>query len=680
MYLPENRKRQCENMEIISGTKKYLIITIMNIMKKKFSVFNRLSGSALDGKVPSLKLSGAKTLAGFSLLLVFSFSVRAQLPGKGDEQGLEVGRLDLHQDSLAVSEALAGWWKASQETLEERMSWYNEAKFGCFIHWGVYSAAGGEWNGKIVHGYAEHLMRSQKIPLAEYRERLVKPFYPAAFDADEWMRHVRDAGMRYFIITAKHHDGFAMFPSDAHPYDIRLTAFPRDPMKELREAARKYDVRFGFYYSHAFDWEHPDAPGNDWDYNHPGGDRLLHGANWWMNCPEFLPHAEKYVTEKSIPQIQELIRNYQPDILWFDTPGKLPLYENIRILKAIREMAPDIVINGRLVRFGKLNFGDYVNTGDRAAYFFPVDRKYWEAIPTTNESYGYSKHDHSHKPSSHFIRLLASATAKGGNILMNVGPTGDGKWDTTDVKIFEEVGAWLKINGDAIYGNVKTGVPVQNWGVTTRKDDRLYLHIYRYPKTGRLVVGGLSADVAEAYLAANRQTVKCEKLGNEDMLVRLPAVCPDTVNTVVVLQLKNGDYTTGSYRLLEPGEKNILLTFDALLSKGLSTGDGKKYRNYIHNWTDHRQSVTWNVRLRQPASYRMSLEYNKLAASDTGVIIVVVDGKPYKASYAANRQTKDCERLQVATVELEPGEHTIVLKGEQYQGKQFMRPMQLTLE
>ncbi len=601
--------------------------------------------------------------------------------GKGDEQGMEIGRLDLQRDSVAVRGALTGWWAESQKTLEKRMDWYSEAKFGCFIHWGVYSLAGGEWNGKPVRGYAEHLMRSQKIPLAEYKERLVKPFNPAEFDADEWMRQARDAGMRYFIVTAKHHDGFAMYFSDAYPYDMRMTKYNRDPMKELRAAARKYGIKFGFYYSHAFDWEHPDAPGNDWDYDNPGGDKLLHGAEWWRNFPQFLPHVEKYVNEKSIPQIRELIRNYQPDIMWFDTPHKLPLYENIRILQSIRELSPDaIVVNGRLARFSGRNLGDYANTGDRAAYFFPVKDKYWEAIPTTNESYGYSKFDTSHKPSSHFIRLLASATAKGGNILMNVGPMGNGKWDETDVKIFRGVGDWLKINGEAIYGNVKTGLPIQNWGVTTRKGNNVYLHVYNWPRNGELIVGGLSADVEKAYILSSKKAVTCAKLAGKDMSIRLPEACPDTVNAVVALQLKNADYVSGGTRLLVPDEKNILLTFDAQPSRGLATGDGKMFRNYVHNWTSSDQTITWNVRLLNPASYRITLEYNKVNNTDSGTVIVEIDGKPHQVNYPPNRRAENSEKLFVADVDLAPGEHTIVLKGGRFQGKQYMRPMQLTFE
>ena len=147
------------------------------------------------------------------------------------------------------------------------------------------------------------------------------------------------------------------------------------------------------------DWEHPDAPGNDWEYNNPGGDKLIGTARWYDTHPEWLPKAIKYVDEKAIPQIKELLIKYHPDILWFDTPHKLPLSENIRLLKAIRETDPDVVVNGRLARNSAINFGDYRNTADRPAEFYPVTGN-WEAIPTTNESYGYSKYDRSHKPCS----------------------------------------------------------------------------------------------------------------------------------------------------------------------------------------------------------------------------------------------------------------------------------------
>jgi len=307
--------------------------------------------------------------------ILLSFTVYPQ--NNGDEQGMALLEgLQLPQDKKAVTDAYNSWWADSRKNIDQRMEWYNDAKFGCFIHWGVYSVPAGMWKGKKVGGYTEHLMRKAQIPLVKYIKELVLPFNPVDFDADEWMRTIRDAGMKYVVITAKHHDGFAMYFSDVYPYDLSLTKYNKDPMKELREAARKYNIKFGFYYSHAFDWEHPGAPGNDWEYpDHPGGDRLVGGSDWWLTRSDFLPIADKYVREKSIPQIQELIKKYDPDLMWFDTPHKLPLYQNIKILEAIREADPEnkIIVNGRLARFGNNNLGDYVNTGDRAAHFYPTD-------------------------------------------------------------------------------------------------------------------------------------------------------------------------------------------------------------------------------------------------------------------------------------------------------------------
>lgn len=171
--------------------------------------------------------------AAISLLPLAS---RAQ--DSGDEQGFDIpDNLQLPQDKEALQDALDGWWSEARGNFDERMSWYNDAKFGCFIHWGVYSVPAGIWKGRELGGYSERLMRRVTIPVKEYKEKLVETFNPSEFDADEWMRHVKDAGMKYFIITAKHHDGFAMFPSDAYPYDIRLTAYKgEDIMKQLRDA------------------------------------------------------------------------------------------------------------------------------------------------------------------------------------------------------------------------------------------------------------------------------------------------------------------------------------------------------------------------------------------------------------------------------------------------------------
>jgi len=600
----------------------------------------------------------------------------------GDEQGLTVpSNLQLPEDKAAVEKAKAGWWTAARKNIDERMAWYKEAKFGCFIHWGVYSEAAGVWKGKQKGGYTEHLQRKAKISVTDYKNELVANFDPSKFDADEWMRTVRDAGMRYFVITAKHHDGFAMYPSDAYPYDIRLTKCKIDPMMELKKAAKKYGIKFGFYYSHAFDWEHPDAPGNDWDYpDHPGGDRLVGGKNWWMTRKDFLPHAEKYVNEKSIPQIQELIKKYDPDILWFDTPSKLPLYLNIRILEAIREVDPanKIVVNGRLIRFSNQNMGDYRNTGDRSAHFNPTPG-IWESIPTTNESYGYSVVDTVRKPASFFIRLLADAASKGGNILMNVGPMGNGAWDQRDKDVLLGIGKWMKVNGESLYGAERTDLPIQPWGVVTEKGNTIYAHVFNWPKDGKLTIGGLRSDIKSAKMLVNGKKVSFKRLNENDCQLILPGNAPDAVNSVVVIDLVK-KVPSYNVRLLDTKADNTLYTFDSqLIGRGLGYGDGKTNKNYIKNWKNESQSMKWTLRQSEPAEYTVYLDYNTVDKTSGGKVAVEIAGQRLEVDYPAFYERKGVNKLEVGKVKLPKGNFTCELKGVSHEGKQYMLPIAVRL-
>ena len=602
-------------------------------------------------------------------------------PSNGDEQGLEVPKsLLIPQDKETYTDALKGWYTIDKNAHPHRADWFIEAHFGGFVHWGVYSSLAGEWKGIGNLGYGEHIMRSRKIPLAEYKEKVVAQFNPILFDADTWMKTAADAGMKYYIITAKHHDGFAMFPSSAYPYDIRQTKMYQDPIKALSVAAKKYGIKFGFYYSHAFDWEHPDAPGNDWDYDNPGGDKLLHGANWWETYPEFLPRAEKYVNEKAIPQILELIKNYHPDILWFDTPHKLPMYLNLKIIKTIRDADPNIVVNGRLARMGNINFGDYVNTGDRAAFFRPTPGL-WEAIPTTNESYGYNKFDSSHKSPSHFIRLLASAVAKGGNILLNVGPKGDGAIDSKDVSILKNVGKWLKVNGESIYGAKKNPLAIQNWGEITQRGNNLYLHVFQWPTDKRLIIGGLNATIKKAYLLAEpkHSIVGISRINNTDIAISLDGIKPDTANTVIKLECDN-IINANSISLLSHNDTNTLLVFDASTpGKEFSYGDGKRNRNYATNWKSKDQYLQWNVRLNNESKYKATLQYNTAKNTDSGRIVILVDDKSYPISYVPTVNSNTIANLSIPSTTLSEGNHIIKLQLDSFKGTQTLQPMALEL-
>jgi alpha-L-fucosidase len=554
------------------------------------------------------------------------------------------------RDQEAIDNAVNGWWTTSMKNHDRRIHWWREAKFGMFIHWGVYSTAGGEWKGKKVDGYAEHLMRKEKISREEYLE-LAHKFNPVKFNAEEWVRNARNAGMKYMIITAKHHDGFAMYPSEVSDFNIKKqTPFQRDPMAELSAACKKYGLKFGFYYSHAFDWEHPDAPGNDWEYKNPGGDLNLYGGrNWYDLHPELLTKAKKYVDEKAIPQIKELMAKYHPDILWFDTPQKLPLSENIRILKAIRGVDSNVVVNGRLVRSAHANFGDYKNTADRPAEFYPVEGD-WEAIPTTNESYGYSKFDSSHKPPSHFIRLIASAASRGGNLLMNIGPKGDGTFDPKDVAILKGIGKWMNKNGESIYGTTASPLPLQSWGVSTLKKNKLYLHIFQWPSDGKLYVGGLKNKIGKIYLLTDeKKQFASSRINANDLLINLPKKAFDTVNTVLVVELKD-KLLTDSVRYVSANiPLTRLLAYDAIQQgKGFSFGDGKKDRYYVEGWKTKDQSLSWKFRTSVPGNFKIVIKYVAPSETNGGVYSVTMD--EFYSQHSVNNGKKN---TSVITGELE---------------------------
>lgn len=608
---------------------------------------------------------------------MLGLAIQGSAQYKGDDDGILMQKAAA-RDSIAMAEAVNGWWTASMKDHDSRIAWWRDAKFGCFIHWGVYSVPGGEWKGKKVGGYAEHLMRKEKISRGEYAEKLIRPFNPVEFDAEEWVKLIKEAGMKYLIITAKHHDGVAMYPSTIGDYTIRQSAFKRDPMQELSDACKKQGIRFGFYYSHAFDWEHPDAPGNDWDYNNPGGDKnLFGGTNWYDHHPELLPKAVKYVNEKSIPQIQELLKKYHPDIIWFDTPHKLPLSENIRILQAIRAVDPNVVVNGRLARSSAISFGDYKNTADRPAEFYPVEGD-WEAIPTTNESYGYSRFDDSHKPLGFFIQLMAKAAAKGGNLLMNIGPMGNGMIDPRDTVILQGIGQWMGKYGESIYGVEAVKKHEQHWGVITRKGMHEYLHVFQWPENGKLVVNGVST-VKNAKLLGADNPLKVKRLTDARWEITLPAHAPDPYNSVVKVEVE-GKTDPIVPRLLAVNDTNTLLAFDAeLQGKGWGFGDGKAGKYYVQNWRDKTQSVSWEVSVDAPVTYKVKIKY--YADNGTaGSYRFGADGKgtAYKIMPVVKGDGSIREEA-LSEITLAPGDHTLRIVPQEITTKELMKLFEITL-
>ena len=563
---------------------------------------------------------------------------------------------------------------------DTRLAWWREAKFGMFIHWGVYSAFGGEWNGHKVEGYAEHLQRIMKIKREEYLEKVVKPFNPTEFSADEWVKTAKDTGMQYIVITSMHHDGVAMFDSKTDDYNVVKTSkFGRDPLKELKAACDKYGVKLGFYYSHAQDWSISGDP----RYPEPNG-----------------PERRKAVVEKKVfPQIKELIENYHPVLFWGDTAHHNPKELNEQILAYLRKEDPNLIINGRVA--GAI-YGDYLSTPDRPLEFGPMtkpEEQDWEAIPTTNESYGYHSLDKSHKPPAHFIRLLAKAAAKGGNLLLNIGPMGDGKMAPEDLSILHAIGNWWSVNGESIRGTTRTPLMRQSWGDSTLKGKNLYLHVFDWPKDGKLVVGGLNGEIEKAVLLANREKrlkVECKGL---DVEIELPEKALDEADTVILVECKEVPHGDPVF-LLQNNTPNRLSVFFADLlgaqtKDGWRLGRGTATTANVTGWSQKECGVQWSARVNQKTCFDVVVRYDAPGADgkakvetmggtitkkseDTfgGTFVVEIGNQKLKGEVI---QQGEGVQLNLGQVTLERGPVQIQVMTDTITGKELMRLQSVTL-
>ena len=428
-----------------------------------------------------------------------------------------------------------------QETRSQRdarMQWWRDARFGMFIHWGLYAQLAGEWQGQRMPEIGEWIMSKYRIPIAQYGA-LASEFNPVRFDADAWARAAKQAGMRYMVITSKHHDGFAMFHSASDPYNITdATPFHRDPIKELSEACRKHGLKFGVYYSQALDWHEPDAGGTEpWLH-------LNAGMMTWGNSWDFPNHAEKryerYFEKKVKPQLRELLSGYGPlGVIWFDTPFTIRREQSEELYNLVRKLQPGCIMNSRLGN----GLGDYQSAGDNKIPARGVLRD-WETPATINRTWGYKSFDHEWKSPQALLRNLIDIASKGGNYLLNVGPTAQGEIPAPSIERLAAMGRWLALNGEAIYGT-RAG-PFQKplaWGRSTQKPGRLYLHVFDWPKDGRLLVP-LKNRPTKAFLLARPAETLAASSTSAGLEISLPAAPVDADASVIVLNIDEPPRTT----------------------------------------------------------------------------------------------------------------------------------------
>ncbi|MFI5357268.1 MAG: alpha-L-fucosidase, partial [Opitutales bacterium] len=343
---------------------------------------------------------------------------------------------------------------------QDSLAWWREARFGLFIHWGLYAIPAGVWQGKRVPYIGEWLMFREKIPVATY-QKFAAQFHPRHFDAARWVQLAHDAGMRYLVITAKHHEGFAMYHSQANRYNVvDATPWAHDPMVDLARECRRRGVKLCFYYSQDLDWHHPDGAWNTWDY------------------AAAQKQPERYLREKVFPQLRELLTRYGPvGMIWFDTPLTLSKAQSARIRRFVKQLQPRCLVSGRIGH----GLGDYSLPRDN---FLPPARLEgdWETCATLNHTWGYKKHDHAWKSAENLITTLVDLVSKGANYLLNVGPDADGVVPAPSAQRLRQVGAWLKVNGRAIYGTTPSPFRYEfPWGRITTKGRTLFFHFFAPP-------------------------------------------------------------------------------------------------------------------------------------------------------------------------------------------------------
>jgi len=429
----------------------------------------------------------------------------------------------------------------------DRMAWFRDAKFGMFIHWGLYAVPAGEWEGKTTYG--EWFQLSTKMPCKQY-DKYADKFNPVKFNAMEWAQAAKDAGMKYLVITSKHHDGFCMYDTKFSDFNIvKATPYKHDPMKELADACRKVGITFCFYYSIA-DWHNPDSPAK---YSQ----REFHGQ------PVADADVAKYA-DYMRNQVHELLTGYGPvGLIWFDGGGafkssadRVKLLKGEEMVKMIHETQPACLINNRL------GTGSDYGTPEQ---YIPAGgaKEPFEVCMTLNSHWGYNKADHNWKSTASLIHNLIDIVAKGGNYLLNVGPTAEGLIPDPSLERLKEIGAWLKVNGEAIYGagptafgyelgkpgkpdrkGHPTSVGTLDWRCTTRppvsgsaQAGKLYIHLLKWP-AGKFELSGVKYKIAKAYLLAGPDKTLPVTQSDEHVTVQLPAQAPDPVASVLCLEYK----------------------------------------------------------------------------------------------------------------------------------------------
>jgi alpha-L-fucosidase len=517
---------------------------------------------------------------------------------------------------------------------DARMKWWREARFGMFIHWGVYSVPAGTYDGKRIEGIGEWIMNHGKIPVARYRE-YAKEFNPVKYNADQWVSLAKAAGMKYIVITSKHHDGFAMFDSKASDWNIvKATPFGRDPLKELAAACEKQGLRLGFYYSQAQDWNNPGgaAAGGHWDKAQDGS-------------------MDDYIRDVAAPQMKEILTHYgKISVLWFDTPGNFMNKERASMILPALRLQPGIIYNNRLGGGFK---GD-TETPEQRIPATGYPGRDWETCMTMNDTWGFKSYDDHWKSVETIIHNLVDIASKGGNYLLNVGPTSEGLIPAPSVERLQAVGQWMKLNGVAIYDTTASPFKSLPWGRCTKQitadGATLYLHVFKWPKDGKLDVPGLKNKVTESYLLTPSGNQQLETVsGGDGVTVGLALEAPDPISSTVVLKIM-GTPEIEQPLLSQDYDGSISLpSSEAHLHGGDIQTENVGGHDNIGYWTETDDWCEWQFKVAAPGKFNVTAD---AAAEENGSVELSVGESKLQAAVNATGSYEKYKTVKLGSIEI----------------------------
>ncbi|NPA35523.1 MAG: alpha-L-fucosidase [Chlorobi bacterium] len=480
-----------------------------------------------------------------------------------------------------------------------KLKFFDEANYAMFIHWGLYSKLAGRWDGKTYYGISEWLMNPRRagIPVDEYKEQ-ARTFNPDKFNADSIVKLAKDAGMKYIIITAKHHDGFAMYNSKSNNFNVTATPFGRDPLKEMAEACKKEGLGFGFYYSHNQDWTFPGGNGG----------------------PETTPKGKKvgfdyYFKKKCLPQVNEITKNYGDIVLvWFDTPGDIEKKYAEQLVKVVRKNRPEALVSGRIGH----GLGDYQTLGDMDIPLQNIPG-YWETVDVTNDSWGYAWYDKNWKSPKRILENLISVVARGGTYMLNVGPKGDGSI-TEPVKIaLTTSGKWIKKHPEVIYAAGaspwKHALP---WGdVTVTPDGTMNVCVFQWPENGKLSLPGMLSGIKSAKVVYDDKFIDADIKIEEGSWITLKLPCQRPDNLVSVIKLEpDSIWVVDTTQAIDPyytTDLSVVFAHTENCNKEEKRWMEKfgewKHVWQVHDWTTD-SKVTWTVDVKDKGYYHVDLNYS----------------------------------------------------------------------